>query len=77
MDLGDRWEASAGCLAGQMERKLSGVGGAVHLLRHEKRDELTRSPSCSVLEPGACSYQQEPVLHSLPSLAFSDFMLVS
>lgn len=44
--------------------KIGGVGvGAIHLLRHEKRDELTRSPSCGVLEPGARSYQQEPVLH--------------
>ena len=60
VDLGDRWEASAGCLAEQMERRL---GGGFHLLRHEKRDELTRSPSCDVLEPGAGSYQQEPVLH--------------
>ena len=37
--------------------------GGIHLLRHEKKDELTRSPSCGVLEPGAGSYQQEPVLH--------------
>ena len=39
------------------------AGRGVHLLRHEKRDELMRSPSCDVLEPGAGSYQQEPVLH--------------